>query len=373
MISAPRFSIVLPCYNEADNIPVLLERFKKFAGRYDFELILVNNGSTDHSSTVLKSIQQDQSNSFLRVATIDKNIGYGHGIHTGLQHARGEILAYSHADIQAPPEDIFKAFDLIISGEVDINSALIKGFRINRSDNKTFLTQGLSQMVRFFLGVKLTDINGQPKVFHRAFFNSFSNPPFDFSYDIFVLYRAIHQGIRVHTFDVDFGERLHGQSKWATNILLKYKTILRYLRSILLISWRNRSERINPLGQFLRFFITGIFTNLLNYLTFWGLLRGLNISYIISSSIGFFAGFILGFFLNRSFTFHAIRGKIHLQMSRFLFVNLISLCINMLTIYLLVDLVNIMPEISQILAISVSTLINFAGSKFWAFQQEALS
>lgn len=373
MISTPRFSIVLPCYNEADNIPLLLERFKKFVGQYDFELILVNNGSTDHSSSVLKSQQQDPSNFFLRVATIEKNIGYGHGIHTGLQQARGEILAYSHADIQTPPEDIFKAFDLITSGEVDINRSLIKGFRINRSDDKTFLTQGLSQMVRLFLGVQLADINGQPKVFHRTFFNSFKNPPFDFSYDIFVLYWAIQNGLELNTFEVDFGKRLHGQSKWATNILTKYKTILKYLRSILLISWRNRSERDNPFGQFLRFLITGIFTNLLNYLTFWGLLRGLYINYIISSSVGFFAGFILGFFLNRAFTFHAIRGRIHLQMGKFLFVNLTSLSINVLTIYLLVDLLNVIPEISQILAIAVSTLINFSGSKFWAFRQGALS
>ena len=65
-----RFSIVLPCYNEAKNIPLLIERFSKFAFRGDFELILVNNGSTDNSAQVIEGALKDSANGFLRVVSI---------------------------------------------------------------------------------------------------------------------------------------------------------------------------------------------------------------------------------------------------------------------------------------------------------------
>jgi polyisoprenyl-phosphate glycosyltransferase len=366
----PQFSIILPCYNEAENIPILLERFRQFTGSVNFELILVNNGSSDLSSQILFKALQDQRNSFLKVVSIEKNIGYGHGIQAGLESAKGDFLAYSHADIQTPPEDLFKAFDMIKSGKADINNTLIKGFRINRSDNKTFLTQGLSRVVRFLLGVSMVDINGQPKVFSRQFFESFEAPPTDFSYDVFVMYWASHNGLKLKTFDVDFGERLHGQSKWSSGILSRYKTILRYLNSIVKLSWCNRSVGNNPLGHLLRFLTTGIFTNIINFGVFWLLLRLLTVNYLISSIAGFFAGFILGFFLNRRFTFRVESGRVGNQMVKFLIISLISLGANIGSIYICVEWFHIIPEISQIIAILVSTAINFSGSKFWVFGQE---
>lgn len=363
----PQFSIVLPCYNEAENISILLERFRPFSKYVNFELILVNNGSTDHSSKIFSRVMEDQSNNFLKVVSIEKNIGYGHGIQTGLESAKSDILAYSHADIQTPPEDLFKAFDMIESGKMDINHTLIKGFRINRSDEKTFLTKGLSKVVRFMLGVTIVDINGQPKVFSRKFFEGFEAPPADFSYDMYVMYWAFLNGLKLKTFDVDFGERVHGQSKWASGILLRYKTILIYINSILRLSWRNRGVVSNPLGQLLRFLATGFFTNILNYGCFWLLLRFLNVNYLMSSILGFFAGFILGFFLNRNFTFRVEFGRIRNQMVKFLIINLISLGANIGCIYFFVEWFHIIPEISQILAIVLSTAINYSGSKFWAF------
>ena len=365
----PQFSIVLPCYNEGENIPILLERFRKFSESVNFELILVNNGSIDHSSQILLKAIQDQRNSFLKVVSIKKNIGYGHGIQAGLESAKGDFLAYSHADIQTPPEDIFKAFDMIKSGTAD-NHTLIKGFRINRSDDKTFLTQGLSRVTRFLLGVSMVDINGQPKVFSRQFFESFEAPPTDFSYDVFVMYWASQNSLKLKMFDVDFGERIHGQSKWSSGILSRYKTILRYLHNIFKLSWRNRSAGNNPLGQLLRFLTTGIFTNILNFGIFWLLLRFLTVNYLISSIAGFFAGFILGFILNRRFTFRVESGRVGNQMIKFLIINLFSLGANIGSIYICVEWFHIIPEISQILAITVSTFINFSGSKFWAFGQK---
>jgi glycosyltransferase involved in cell wall biosynthesis len=182
------------------------------------------------------------------VVTIEQNIGYGHGIHTGLQAAQGEVLAYSHADVQTPPEDIFRAFEQIERGEVDIRRFVIKGLRPGR-DQERVLTRGLRQVTRVLTGVNIEDINGQPKVFHSDLLEAMDRPPVDFSYDTYVLYVAALNGLNVVPMEVEFGERLHGESKWASTILRKYRTIARYLVSLVAMSWRGRRRKDNPMGQ----------------------------------------------------------------------------------------------------------------------------
>lgn len=237
----PKYSIVLPCYNESANLPVLVDRFRPFAQRWDFELILVNNGSTDDSALIMEQVQQDPSNAFVRIVTIEKNIGYGHGIHTGLEAAKGEILAYSHADVQTPPEDIFRAFELIERGDVDIERTVIKGLRPGR-DETHVLTRWLRILTRLLTGLRVEDINGQPKVFHRSLLDAMDRPVTDFAYDTYVLYVASREGRAIQPIEVEFGERLHGESKWASTLLKKYRTIASYLRSLFLMAWRNRGR-----------------------------------------------------------------------------------------------------------------------------------
>lgn len=237
----PKYSIVLPCYNESANLPVLVDRFRPFAAQWDFELILVNNGSTDDSAQVMEQVQQDSANRFVRIVTIEKNIGYGHGIHTGLEAAEGEILAYSHADVQTPPEDIFRAFELIERGDVDIERTVIKGLRPGR-DETHVLTRWLRILTRLLTGLRVEDINGQPKVFHRSLLDAMDRPVTDFAYDTYVLYVASREGRALQPIEVEFGERLHGESKWASTLLKKYKTIASYLRSLFLMAWRNRGR-----------------------------------------------------------------------------------------------------------------------------------
>lgn len=361
-----KYSIVLPCYNELYNIPVLVECFRKFTSQWNFELIMVNNGSTDNSDEILTQIQADPKNSFIHVVTIEKNIGYGHGIHTGLLAAQAEILAYSHADVQTPPADIFHAFELIESGQVDILGAIIKGRRPGR-DMTHILTRGLRIISNFLVGISVEDINGQPKVFHRSLLQAMSKPVVDFAYDAYVLHTAKRAGLEVKSIDVRFEDRLYGQSKWSSTILNKYKTILTYLKSIYLMSWRDRRDKNNPLGQLYRFLLSGVLTNLSNYLMFLALLRFFLINYLASSIGGFFSGFIVGFFLNKHFTFGASGGKTHLEMINFFLVNLFSLGANVMTIFLAVEVAWCNPEIGQIFAILVSATINFVGLKCWVF------
>lgn len=233
-MNKPDFSIIVPCYNESKNIPIVVERLSKFSREVNFELILINNGSTDNSfSTMNELIKKYQ---FLKIVTIDKNIGYGHGIFAGLSSAKADILGYCHADLQTPPEEIIKAYKMIFKNKYDIEKTLIKGLRVNRKKEQLFLTNSLSKIAEIVLGYQMEDINGQPKVFSRKLFDNLKYPPTDFSFDVYLMYVAGLMNLELVTFPVDFGERVYGESKWASSIIKKYKTIMRYLISILKIA-----------------------------------------------------------------------------------------------------------------------------------------
>jgi glycosyltransferase involved in cell wall biosynthesis len=350
---------------------MIVERFRQVAEKCDFELILVNNGSTDDTADVIARLQADPCNHFIRTVSVEKNVGYGNGIHTGLLSARGEIVSYSHADLQTPPEDIIGAFELIESGQIDPLLVVIKGLRLGR-DQEKFLTRGLSRITAVFTGVRIEDINGQPKVFHHSLLEKMDAPPPDFAYDTYVIFVALREGFQIHNIMVNFEERLHGESKWASTFCNKFKTIMQYLRSIFLMCWSDRQRSDNPVGQLIRFTVSGAITNAINYLTFLTMLRIIVVNYISASILGFLTGLIVGFFMNRNYTFGIAAGRTGLQATKFLLVNILSLILNVLTIYMIVEKIGISPEFGQIMAMIVSASVNFGGMKFWVFSERRL-
>jgi glycosyltransferase involved in cell wall biosynthesis len=223
---APRLSVVLPCYNEADNLPPLLERYAQTwqAQALPAELILVDNGSTDHTPEVLRRELARPELAFARVVTVPKNRGFGHGTFTGLQAARGTVLGFSHADMQYAPQDLFDAYHCLQQSP-DPTRVLVKGKRAARGASASLVTNTMAVLASAVLLMPLTDINAQPKVFHRSHLARLTRPPDGFQFDLYVLYTARRAGLRVLTVPVVFGQRAHGQSKWAFSFVSRYRTI----------------------------------------------------------------------------------------------------------------------------------------------------
>lgn len=219
------FSIVIPCYNEKENIPLLLERFAKCIGtRRDIEVVLVDNGSTDGSGAIMDKLLPNYP--FAVKAVVRENQGYGFGIMTGLRKASGSFLGWTHADLQTDPSDVIKAADLIIRNGYNQNM-YIKGNRKGRPFSDTFFTFGMSVLELLLTGMWLDDINAQPNLFSRSFFVTWKHPPKDFSLDLYAYYLAKKKGLEIMKFPVIFPERLHGVSKWNTGLKAKWKFIKR--------------------------------------------------------------------------------------------------------------------------------------------------
>ena len=221
-------SIIIPCYNEEKNIPLIFERISETVeDRKDIEIILVDNGSTDNSKMVFEAELQKMNSSLFNVLTIENNQGYGHGILEGLKKANGETLAWTHADMQTDPNDVLIAYDLFLKNNENV---FIKGKRRKRKLLESLFTFGMQLVALFALKTYIDDINAQPKLFSKDFYSKHINTgaPIDFSLDLFALFMAKKNGIDVLQIPVYFGKRMHGEAKgggsWKTRIKLIKRT-----------------------------------------------------------------------------------------------------------------------------------------------------
>lgn len=124
-----KLSIVIPAYNEAENLPLLIEAIKNAIGPLDEtrEIIIVNDGSTDNTAEVLEKLRAEYP--CIRVLEMVKNAGQTAAFDAGFKAATGDVVVTMDADLQNDPQDIPKLLALI--GEYDV----VAGIRRKRHDN----------------------------------------------------------------------------------------------------------------------------------------------------------------------------------------------------------------------------------------------
>jgi glycosyltransferase involved in cell wall biosynthesis len=216
-----QYSLIIPCYNEAKNIPVLLKKIKPLLVNKSIQVVMVNNGSTDDSDSVIDKLKPKVTN--FKYVIVPKNKGYGYGIMQGLKAADGDIIGWTHADLQTNPADFLRAITFF---DMDQHS-FVKGKRFGRSFMDYFLTFGMSVFETLLFKKRMFDINAQPTVFSKQFFKSLPTPPNDFALDLFFYFHAVQKGLTIHRFPVLFGKRFAGTSTWNTGWLARYKFIKR--------------------------------------------------------------------------------------------------------------------------------------------------
>ena len=225
-------SIVLPCYNEGETLDKLSAEYRTaFADIPGVELILVDNGSTDNTMETLRREVEKPSSFPMHIVHVPVNQGYGKGILAGLEEAKGEFVAWSHADLQCPAGDVAALWRKVQS-QPDPKRCFGKGFRTNPRGSAGFYTKLQMLLSTLILGQRMTEINAQPKMFHRDFLQCFRKPPMDYMLDLYACYKARLEGYEFITVEVLFLERQSGESKWSFSFFsrLRFKlTNLAYL------------------------------------------------------------------------------------------------------------------------------------------------
>ena len=151
-------SIIVPLYNEEESLPKLFEWIERVMKEhnYTFEVIFVNDGSTDRSWNVIEKLQQQSQ--FVRGIKFRHNYGKSPALYCGFMAAKGDVVITMDADLQDSPDEIPELYSMIINDNYD----LVSGWKKKRYDSKftkNIPSKLYNATARKVTGLKLHDMN----------------------------------------------------------------------------------------------------------------------------------------------------------------------------------------------------------------------
>ena len=216
------YSLVIPCYNEGKNLPILIKKYKKFLINPRNELILVNNGSVDDTEKFFKKLTKIKN---IKICRVKKNIGFGYWLKKGLLASSGKILIYSHADLEVDPNDIIKSIKLFEKNRYN-KKIFIKGNRIKLIKNNwtyldIFFSYGYTLLSLILFRKNIYDIHGMPVIFSKKLLKNLNYFPNEFSIDLALYVHALKNHYKVIRFPVNFNKNKRKYGEGSSDNIIK--------------------------------------------------------------------------------------------------------------------------------------------------------
>lgn len=159
-------SVVIPLYNEEESIPELYSWIKRVMeeNNYSYEIVFVDDGSTDNSWDVIKQLKKESS--FVRAIKFQRNYGKSPGLHCAFQKAKGDVVITMDADLQDSPDEIPELYKMIRDENYDV----VSGWKKKRYDgtfSKNIPSKIYNATARRVTGIKLHDMNCGLKAYKK--------------------------------------------------------------------------------------------------------------------------------------------------------------------------------------------------------------
>ncbi len=206
-------SVVITVMNEEENIQPLLEAVRTALSGIDYEVVLVDDGSSDKTKQQILEHADDRT----VLVELRKNYGQSTAMTAGIDHSRGKYVALLDGDLQNDPTDIPAMLELLIKEDWDV----VAGNRKNRKDGfilRKIPSKIANALIRRMTGVYIKDYGCTLKVFKREIAEELG------------LYGELHrfipvlaklQGAKITQVDVKHHARIHGKSKYGINRTFK--------------------------------------------------------------------------------------------------------------------------------------------------------
>lgn len=202
----PRISLIIPCYNEEENIKLLFSQILKLKTKINLEVIIINNGSIDN--TRKKILIYKKKIRGIKIVNIKKNIGFGNGVKKGIKKASSDIICYTHGDLQISLDSVLKAYKIYVAQKS--KNILVKGTRRSRPFVDIFFTLLMSLFNTFLFRKFLFDIHAQPNLFNKYLIKNIKFLPDDMSIDLYIILCAKIKKYNILRFKVNFLKREFG-------------------------------------------------------------------------------------------------------------------------------------------------------------------
>lgn len=209
-------SIILPVYNEKDNLPPQYEKLITALSKLKrtYEIIFVDDGSTDGSRDVLRELAAKDKN--IKLVLFRRNFGQTAAMSAGIEYATGKIILFMDADLQNDPEDIGKLAD-----KIDEGYDVVSGWRKHRKDSlfiRKIPSWIANRLISRISGISLHDLGCSLKAYRSDVLKKIS------------LYGEMHRFIPIHVswvganiteIPVNHHPRIHGKSKYGLKRIFK--------------------------------------------------------------------------------------------------------------------------------------------------------
>ena len=207
-LATPRVSVVVPVYEEEQNLPELLDRLRKVGETLGpYELILVNDGSKDRSLEILR--QAAATLPQLVVVDLNRNYGQHAAVFAGFAVARGDVVVTLDADLQNPPEEIPR-----LVAKIDEGYDVVGSVRVQRQDTmfRRFASRLINRLTARVTGAQLTDYGCMLRAYRRGVVEALSASG---EISTFIPVLADMFAGRVTEIPVEHRERAAGESKYS--------------------------------------------------------------------------------------------------------------------------------------------------------------
>ncbi|AIL65347.1 Undecaprenyl-phosphate 4-deoxy-4-formamido-L-arabinose transferase [Rickettsiales bacterium Ac37b] len=203
---------MVPVYNEAENVKLLVHKLQESLNNINYEIIFVDDGSNDN--TIQEIIDIKAFN--ISVIAFTRNFGQTSALAAGIEYTRGEYIATLDGDLQNDPSDILIMLDYLIRNKLDI----VAGRRLNRQDNylRNIPSKIANYLIRKLTKVEIQDYGCTLKVFKASIAKNLD------------LYGELHrfipilaelQGAKIGEIGVKHHPRIYGTSKYGLNRTIK--------------------------------------------------------------------------------------------------------------------------------------------------------
>ena len=209
-------SIVVPCFNEDESVEIFLEEIQKTLKDYNFEVIYVNDGSSDNTLKYIKELASKNSN--VKYISFSRNFGKESAIFAGLKYASGDYICLMDADLQHPPKLIPEMLEAVLDEGYDVAAAR----RVSRKGEpkiKSFFSHRFYKVFNRISDIDMVEGATDYRIMTRQVVDSVLNLP---EYNRFS--KGLFQWVGFDTKWIEYEniERIAGESTWSFWGLIKY-------------------------------------------------------------------------------------------------------------------------------------------------------